>query len=419
VEGPCPNGLNCSSANGIYTDSIFAYSHADTTRVSGGAAIIGGAFYIGSSYPAEYGNSLFYADFVNGWIRRLVPAAGNTWNDLPFASGGTGIIGMEHGPDTNIYYLTGAGEIRRIRYEAGVNQPPTARLQANPKNGPIATVFTFTGSGSTDPEASTLSYIWDFGDGSNPITTTTSVVTKTYALTGAYTVSLRVRDTGSPSTLSEPTTLQVFPGNEPATGEIILTNTTNPARTKYYAGDTWSFSAANLSDDQTPAQNIQVQWEVRFHHREHWHPFVGQFSGTGGSITIPTSGEYDHVVWYRVMMSLTDAQGQTITIERDILPEVTTLTLSSTIGAIEINADAVPLMTTTTISRVVGFQSGITAPASVVLNNTLYTFTGWSDGVNTSARVVQAPAGGGSYEVRYAYLPGRVMLPVVQRASGP
>jgi glucose/arabinose dehydrogenase len=419
IEGFCPNTQNCSGTNGIYTDPIFAYSHTNTPHVSGGAAIVGGAFYVGSSYPAEYANNLFYADFINGWIRRLAPAANNSWTDHPFASNGTGIIGMEHGSDTNIYYLTGAGEIRRIRYEAGVNQPPTARLQASPTSGPLATTFTFTGSGSTDPESSALSYIWDFGDGTSPITTTTSVVTRTYSLAGAYTVSLQVRDSGSPPTLSELVSTRVFSGNEPATGEIIVTNLTNAGRTKYYAGDSWSFSAANLSDDQTPAQDIQVQWEVRFHHREHSHPFVGQFSGTSGSITIPASGEYDYVVWYRVIMSLTDAQGQTVTIERDILPEVTTITLSSNIGSIELNADAVPLMTTSTISRVVGFQSGITAPASVVLNTKLYTFIGWSDGAASSARVIQVPAAGGSYEVRYAYLPGRVMLPVVQRAFVP
>jgi DNA-binding beta-propeller fold protein YncE len=50
----------------------------------------------------------------------------------------------------------------------------------------------FDGSGSSSPVGNVREYIWSFGDGSDPVTTTSSTVSHTYARSGAYTVSLTV-----------------------------------------------------------------------------------------------------------------------------------------------------------------------------------------------------------------------------------
>ena len=50
----------------------------------------------------------------------------------------------------------------------------------------------FDGSGSSSPVGSVKEYIWDFGDGSSLVTTTTATVSHTYAKSAAYTVALTV-----------------------------------------------------------------------------------------------------------------------------------------------------------------------------------------------------------------------------------
>jgi YVTN family beta-propeller protein len=50
----------------------------------------------------------------------------------------------------------------------------------------------FDGSGSSSPVGNVKEYIWDFGDGSSPVTTTTATVSHTYANSAAYTVTLTV-----------------------------------------------------------------------------------------------------------------------------------------------------------------------------------------------------------------------------------
>ena len=50
----------------------------------------------------------------------------------------------------------------------------------------------FDGSTSSSPVGNVKSYIWDFGDGSAPITTTSATVSHTYSKSAAYTVTLTV-----------------------------------------------------------------------------------------------------------------------------------------------------------------------------------------------------------------------------------
>src|SRR5262245_42321445 len=72
-----------------------------------------------------------------------------------------------------------------------VNQPPVAVASANPLGGVAPLAVQFTGSGSSDPEFTTLTYSWDFGDGSN---STQANPAHTYASPGTYTATLTVTD---------------------------------------------------------------------------------------------------------------------------------------------------------------------------------------------------------------------------------
>ncbi len=74
------------------------------------------------------------------------------------------------------------------------NRAPTAVMAApDPANAPPGTLFSFSGTGSTDPDAgdSIATYSWNFGDG---FTASGSTVTHAYATAGTYAVTLTVVD---------------------------------------------------------------------------------------------------------------------------------------------------------------------------------------------------------------------------------
>ncbi|PWT80616.1 MAG: hypothetical protein C5B44_05145 [Acidobacteria bacterium] len=88
-----------------------------------------------------------------------------------------------------------------------INSPPAASLTANPTSGYAPLAVNFDGSGSTDPDpGDTLTYTFDFGDGSPRVTQSTATISHTYNQPGIFTASLTVQDSSgfssSPATVS-------------------------------------------------------------------------------------------------------------------------------------------------------------------------------------------------------------------------
>ena len=72
-----------------------------------------------------------------------------------------------------------------------VDLPPTANING-PYSGALNANIVFSSQGSSDPEGSTLSYSWNFGDGS--ALSTSANPTHSYSAEGSYTVTLTVTD---------------------------------------------------------------------------------------------------------------------------------------------------------------------------------------------------------------------------------
>ncbi|WP_400079167.1 FG-GAP-like repeat-containing protein [Winogradskyella sp. R77965] len=71
------------------------------------------------------------------------------------------------------------------------SSPPVAIFSASTVNGPAPLNVSFDASASTDPDGDTLTYAWDFGDGTTASGVTTSHV---YTNVAAYTATLTVND---------------------------------------------------------------------------------------------------------------------------------------------------------------------------------------------------------------------------------
>ena len=88
-----------------------------------------------------------------------------------------------------------------------VNEAPTASFTATPTAGDAPLTVAFDASASSDPEASQLTYAWDFGDGT---TGTGEAPSHNYTTSGAFTASLTVTDAGGLD--SEPVTTDIAVG---------------------------------------------------------------------------------------------------------------------------------------------------------------------------------------------------------------
>lgn len=140
----------------------------------GGNTSTAGVWYTGASFPPEYHNTFFHGDYVSGWVRNFVFDENNDAVLVrDFASEGSiAVVCMAlHPIDGDLYYIdyddSGTSRLGRFRYVSD-NLPPIAVAAVDPQYGPIPLTVQFTGSESSDPEGQSLTFEWDFGDGTPP-----------------------------------------------------------------------------------------------------------------------------------------------------------------------------------------------------------------------------------------------------------
>lgn len=101
-----------------YRAPIFAYRHGSSQRT--GCAITGGAFYNPATmrFPARFVGDYFFADFWEGWIRRLNPRTGRAYSFATTPKFGT--VDVQVGNDGGLYYLSrSTNSVHVIRYAGG------------------------------------------------------------------------------------------------------------------------------------------------------------------------------------------------------------------------------------------------------------------------------------------------------------
>jgi len=134
------------------------------------------------------------------------PASGSSNYDTASGLGASVSLNLAAGTYTVLVQGVGYGDPLSTGYSAygstgnyrlavtttGVTgQAPTAKVVASTSSGTAPLPVSFTGSGSTDPESSALTYSWTFGDGG---TSTAADPSYTYTAAGTYTATLTVTD---------------------------------------------------------------------------------------------------------------------------------------------------------------------------------------------------------------------------------
>jgi glucose/arabinose dehydrogenase len=374
-----PGSVNCGAAP--YTPPIHEYNH-DT----GCTSITGAAFVPNGAWPDSYDGSYLYSDFVCDKIFQLKSngTGGFTRSDFVTGMGGSPVA-MTFGPyglGKALYYTTygSGGEVHRIAFTGNENRTPSATLAANPTSGTLPLVVNFDGSGSDDPDAGdTLSYHWNFGDGSPTQTTTIPTTNHTYSTKGTYTASLRVED--NHGALSNPAaTVLIYAGNVAPTP--VIDSPSADERFKVGQQITLSGSATDQEDGQLPSSSFS--WEVLRHHNgSHTHPV---FSGTGNNLTFTAPPPEDLSAtgagnYLEIRFTATDSEGLSKTITQEVQPNRVNVSFGSNPrDGLSLQVNGATFAAPRTLVSWEDYNLNAKALSPQTLSGTTYVFSSWSDG---------------------------------------
>ena len=378
-EGHCVTGSLTDCGSNSYTNPIHDYSHAAT----GCGSITGGAFVPDGLWPAPYGGSYVFGDYVCGKIFRLVPQAGGGYMQEEFLTGLDAPVHVEFGPygaTQALYYLDYAdGSVHRVT-PAGANTAPVADFSHRPDGLAV----TLDGEASHDPDSgdSIDSYQWDFGDGTSA-TTTTPRTTHTYPAARTYTATLTVTDTRGAT--SAPVSMPVLAGEHAPSIAI----TAPPTTARFAVGQQITVKASASDQEDGALPGSAISWNVTLVHGTHTHPYAGPFTGSSIDVAYPAPEDLASArnSYLRVTAEAVDSVGLTSRTDRSLLPRKITVSLASTPTGARLQANGTSRVTPTSLVSWAGYTFLLNAPNQTI-NGKWHRFRSWSDGGAQSHSVV-------------------------------
>jgi glucose/arabinose dehydrogenase len=280
---------------------------------NGGSSIVMGPFYTGDNYPAKFRNNLFFADFVQGFIRRAIFDANDKLVSVEsFATNVESPVHLEQGPDGSLYYIAIiTGELKRIRFNGTA---PTATATATRPSVANPYTVAFSSAGSSDPNGSALTYQWDFGDNA---TSTIANPTHTYNTTGVKTFTAKLTVTNAQG-LSSTDVIDVIVG-----GRAPIATITAPADNSRVKTGTRLTFTGTASDEDEILPTSALKWSVLLRHNDHIHPGVTA-TGNSGSFVVEDHGTTGETYYYEIVLTVTDSAGLTDTKRVNVIAESTT-----------------------------------------------------------------------------------------------
>ena len=355
-----------------FVTPLYAYEQQGNPQESG-CAITGGVFYnpLTTQFPAEWQGDYFFADHCSNWIRRFDPETGitsafvtDTW---------TGPVDLDVASDGTLYYLargtrSNEGRILSISYTSSITPTPSATTTET--LDPLLTPTDVTPVGTPDATQTAFAEICltqpPVAETPTPTATLIETITSTPTLTPSPTATL----------------------NPDAPTPVIMTPVVGAT---YNAGDTLVYegSASDLQDGILPPESLE--WEIVFHHDVHTHPFMPATRGASGSISIPTQGEVEANVWYRVYLRAYDSAGQFNETFVDVHPNISTLNIQTEPTGLQIKLDGQPVITPLTVNSVVGVLRTLDVEPVQMLDGVEYVFSHWSNGGETMQTISTSP----------------------------
>jgi len=284
----------------------------------GGNCSVAGVWYTGTSFPSNYHNGYFHADYAQGWIRFFhIDGLDKPLKVDQFVDSGANVTAMAVDPTSGALYYVHLGtttqEVQKISY--AVNTVPAAVATADKTYGPGPLTVQFSGRDSSDPQGRSVSYEWDFGDHTTGSTEANPLhVFEASANTPvAYTVTLKVtNDLGKFSTAA----LRISVNNTPPSVAItsLASTTTYPM-----TADTTVAMTASVSDAEQGQAGLKYAWQVTLHHNNHVHkePIDANPSTSASIAPVGCNGEE---YYYSITLTVTDDLGLSASDQVILLP---------------------------------------------------------------------------------------------------
>lgn len=210
--------------------------------------------------------------------------------DKPAEQNGVGHGGsVQAAVGTYSYYLLNnlselfAGEADCI---AGRNLKPIAEISSDYARAPAPLTVSFSGSSSSDPEGADLTYLWQFGDGSQ----SSQISPSHLFVEGVYTVTLTVTDNFGQT---DSDTLVVVVDAAVSNNEAPVANADSTAPRAVNVGDTVQFDASQSTDD---AGITSYAWD---------------FGDGNNAVGITRSHSYSNPGNFTATLTVTDEEGLT------------------------------------------------------------------------------------------------------------
>jgi glucose/arabinose dehydrogenase len=393
---------NLYAESGAVTPPHYTYNHSakivpGETCSTGSSSTSGIAFYSGTTYPAQYQNALFFADYSRQCIWTMLPGSSGTPDPAQiqnFVTPASSPVQIVAGPAGDLFYVDiNGGKIHRIQYFV-----PNAVISANPTTGPAPLTVAFDGRSSTDPDPTeTLSYSWDlngdgvFGDA------TTAQTSYTYEDPGDVTVTLRVTDThGGVDT----ETVVIHANNSPPTPTI-----TAPAGTlTWKVGDPISFAGSATDPQDGTLADSALTWTLLIHHCPsdcHIHTVQSYVGIASGSFAAP---DHEYPSHLELKLTATDTDGLQATTSVLLFPQTVTMAFETSPTGLQLSWDATTAAAPFNNAVIIGSQNTVSAPVTQLSNGSLYEFVAWSDG-GAATHTVIASASPATLTATYALRP--------------
>ncbi|MFN0130643.1 MAG: PA14 domain-containing protein, partial [Verrucomicrobiales bacterium] len=326
-----PAGMNASDRSMprcSWRSNAFVLTPAGTTQRFGasgttvpgpnfsGNCSIGGVWYTGTDFPEEWRNTYFHADFGAKWIRAFTMDANHFVTEQRWFITDGSITGLATHPELGgLYYVNWGGSVKRIRYAASGNRPPTAVATVSHQAGPSPLAVSFSSLGSQDPESGALSYTWDFGDST---TSSEPHPTKTYTATGAqtFTATLTVRDAAN----ATDTASTVITVNNAAPTVVITSPPLGATFPISGSAVTLPLTASVVAPGHA-ASAMSYRWQTLLYHNTHSHAEQEQTTAVASAVLTPLAPTPADFYYYKIVLTVTDPLGAHATAERLILPE--------------------------------------------------------------------------------------------------
>ncbi len=371
-EGPCALGqdLPCGTTPPQFTVPTISYHH-DFGKSATGVA------FSDTSFPEQYRNKLFHADFSAGFIG--VSSLDGSFG--LFATDYEGIVDLEFS-DSRLYVVNvREGEVQAIEWTGGSNQPPVVSLSAETTLTQPDTPIAFQATIDDPDDFGPFVFEWQFGDGTSA-TAATTALTHRYAENGNYTAQLVVTDPQGARSNVAKVDITIYDGELPT---ISITNQTDSSRDRYHAGDTIAYAAqrSTVADLSTSTPFV---WRIDFHHDQHTHPFVTNNVTLSDQFEVPTFN-HDNAwqLWYRLILTMNTSDGIAVEVSRDLFPVTAAVTVETHPGPHAVTFNQVRMSTPFTLPVIAGIETTIVAQPTLFFEGGIYQPDGWQTGQSTSS----------------------------------